>query len=107
MVWGMIRQAAIIRAEGEAEAASLISKAIAEFGSALIEIRRIDVSPFCNYYSASSSSCYCNRNPFNPRRFAVASVALMFVPCHHSILIYPSAHRLPEKLQILSPSLAM
>jgi hypothetical protein len=34
----------VIRAEGEAEAATKISKAIAECGGALIEIRRIDVS---------------------------------------------------------------
>jgi prohibitin 1 len=38
------RQAAIIRAEGEAEAAARISKSVADYGTALIEIRRIDVS---------------------------------------------------------------
>lgn len=37
-------QAVIIRAEGEAEAASKISKAVADYGSALIEIRRIDAA---------------------------------------------------------------
>ncbi|KAL7066510.1 putative prohibitin 1 [Cryptosporidium serpentis] len=36
------KQAAIIRAEGEALAAEMISKALAEFGSGLIKIRRLD-----------------------------------------------------------------
>ncbi|CAM9809171.1 unnamed protein product [Discosporangium mesarthrocarpum] len=38
------RQAAIIRAEGEAEAAMLISQAIKSFGVGLIEVRRIDTA---------------------------------------------------------------
>jgi len=38
------RKAVIIRAEGEAEAAAKISKAVADYGSALIEIRRIDAA---------------------------------------------------------------
>lgn len=38
------KRAAVIRAEGEAEAAELISKAIAAAGSGLIEVRRIDTA---------------------------------------------------------------
>lgn len=38
------RQASIIRAEGEAEAAELISKALRESGIGLIEVRRIDTA---------------------------------------------------------------
>lgn len=38
------RKAAIIRAEGEAEAAELISKAMATAGNGLIEVRRIDTA---------------------------------------------------------------
>jgi len=38
------RKAAIIRAEGEAEAALLISSAIVEAGNGLIEVRRIDTA---------------------------------------------------------------
>lgn len=38
------RKAAIIRAEGEAEAAELISKAMAAVGNALVEVRRIDAA---------------------------------------------------------------
>eukprot|EP00349_Pseudokeronopsis_sp_Brazil_P003495 CAMPEP_0202971986 /NCGR_PEP_ID=MMETSP1396-20130829/32289_1 /ASSEMBLY_ACC=CAM_ASM_000872 /TAXON_ID= /ORGANISM="Pseudokeronopsis sp., Strain Brazil" /LENGTH=278 /DNA_ID=CAMNT_0049701933 /DNA_START=41 /DNA_END=877 /DNA_ORIENTATION=+ len=38
------RKAAIIRAEGEAEAAELISKAMAQAGNGLIEVRRIDTA---------------------------------------------------------------
>lgn len=38
------RKAAIIRAEGEAEAAQLISKALQESGTGLIEVRRIDTA---------------------------------------------------------------
>ena len=38
------RRAAVIRAEGEAEAASLISKAIKAAGTGLIEVRRIDTA---------------------------------------------------------------
>ena len=38
------RKAAVIRAEGEAEAAELISKAIATAGTGLIEVRRIDTA---------------------------------------------------------------
>ena len=37
-------QAAIIEAEGEAEAATLISDALKESGPGVIEVRRIDVS---------------------------------------------------------------
>lgn len=37
-------QAAIIKAEGESESAQLISDATKEYGSAMIEIRRIEVS---------------------------------------------------------------
>jgi prohibitin 1 len=38
------RKAAIIRAEGEADAAELISKAMAKAGNGLIEVRRIDTA---------------------------------------------------------------
>lgn len=38
------KKAAIIRAEGEAEAALLISKALEDSGSGLIEVRRIDAA---------------------------------------------------------------
>lgn len=38
------RKAAVIRAEGEAEAASLISNAMVEAGTGLIEVRRIDTA---------------------------------------------------------------
>ena len=38
------RKAAVIRAEGEAEAAELISKAMASVGNALVEVRRIDAA---------------------------------------------------------------
>ncbi|EED21507.1 prohibitin complex subunit Phb1, putative [Talaromyces stipitatus ATCC 10500] len=38
------RQANVIRAEGEAESAEIISKAVAKAGTGLIEIRRIDAS---------------------------------------------------------------
>jgi hypothetical protein len=37
-------QAAIIYAEGEAEAATLISQAVKSAGSGMIEVKRIDVS---------------------------------------------------------------
>ena len=39
-----LAKAVVIRAEGEASAASLISKALATHGPGLIELRRIDVS---------------------------------------------------------------
>jgi hypothetical protein len=39
------RQAAVIRAEGEAEAAELISSALKTCGSGLIEVRFVCVSP--------------------------------------------------------------
>ena len=38
------KKAAIIRAEGEAEAAATISKALEQCGSGLIEVRRIDAA---------------------------------------------------------------
>jgi len=38
------KKAAIIRAEGEAEAATIISKALKECGTGLIEVRRIDAA---------------------------------------------------------------
>jgi prohibitin 1 len=38
------RKAAVIRAEGEAEAAELISKAMISAGNGLIEVRRIDTA---------------------------------------------------------------
>jgi prohibitin 1 len=38
------RKAAVIRAEGEAEGAELISKAVISAGNALIEVRRIDAA---------------------------------------------------------------
>jgi prohibitin 1 len=38
------RQANVIRAEGEAESADIISRAVAKAGSGLIEIRRIEAS---------------------------------------------------------------
>merc|ERR1719327_2540221 len=38
------RQASVIRAEGEAEAAKMISEALKEHGSGLIEVRRIDAA---------------------------------------------------------------
>ena len=42
-------QAAVIQAEGEAEAATLISDALKESGSGVIEVRRIDVSEYVNH----------------------------------------------------------
>lgn len=38
------KKAAVVRAEGEAEAAALISKAIKEHGTGLIEVRRLDAA---------------------------------------------------------------
>ena len=38
------KKAAVIRAEGESEAADLISKALAEHGMGVIEVRRIDAA---------------------------------------------------------------
>merc|ERR1712217_654862 len=38
------RQATVIRSEGEAEAAQMISDALREHGSGLIEVRRIDAA---------------------------------------------------------------
>ena len=38
------RQALVIRAEGDAEAASLVSKALADHGRGLLEIRRIETA---------------------------------------------------------------
>merc|ERR1712176_1107552 len=38
------RQATVIRSEGEAEAAKMISEALREHGSGLIEVRRIDAA---------------------------------------------------------------
>jgi len=38
------RQATIVRSEGEAEAAKMISQALREHGSGLIEVRRIDAA---------------------------------------------------------------
>merc|ERR1712060_167482 len=38
------RQATVIRSEGEAEAAQMISEALREHGSGLIEVRRIDAA---------------------------------------------------------------
>merc|ERR1712226_1234250 len=38
------RQATVIRSEGEAEAAKMISQALKEHGSGLIEVRRIDAA---------------------------------------------------------------
>lgn len=38
------RQAAVIRAEGESEAAKLISDATKSFGSGLLELRRIEAA---------------------------------------------------------------
>jgi len=38
------RQATVIRSEGEAEAAKMISEALREYGSGLIEVRRIDAA---------------------------------------------------------------
>eukprot|EP00913_Durusdinium_trenchii_P027775 g26044.t2 len=38
------RQATVIRSEGEAEAAKMISEALKEHGSGLIEVRRIDTA---------------------------------------------------------------
>merc|ERR1712070_639809 len=38
------RQATIIRSEGEAEAAKMISEALKEHGTGLIEVRRIDAA---------------------------------------------------------------
>merc|ERR1712063_58580 len=38
------RQATVIRSEGEAEAAKMISEALKEHGSGLIEMRRIDAA---------------------------------------------------------------
>ena len=41
---GCVAQAAIIYAEGEAEAATLISEAVKVGGNGMIEVKRIDVS---------------------------------------------------------------
>lgn len=38
------KKAAVVRAEGEAEAARLISEAIKQHGSGLIEVRRLDAA---------------------------------------------------------------
>merc|ERR1719376_901923 len=38
------RQATVVRAEGEADAAKMISEALKEHGSGLIEVRRIDAA---------------------------------------------------------------
>lgn len=38
------KNAAIIRAEGEAEAAKLINDSVKNYGSALLDVRRIEVS---------------------------------------------------------------
>merc|ERR1711897_62636 len=38
------RQATVVRSEGEAEAAKMISEALKEHGSGLIEVRRIDAA---------------------------------------------------------------
>merc|ERR1712039_913706 len=38
------RQATVIRSEGDAEAAKMISEALKEFGGGLIEVRRIDAA---------------------------------------------------------------
>merc|ERR1712176_427781 len=38
------RQATVIRSEGDAKAAKMISEALKEFGSGLIEVRRIDAA---------------------------------------------------------------
>ena len=38
------KKAAIIRAEGEAEAANLISESMKKFGTGLLEIRRIETA---------------------------------------------------------------
>ena len=38
------RQAAVIRAEGEAEAAQIVNAALIKSGSGLIEVRRIDTA---------------------------------------------------------------
>lgn len=48
------RLAAIIRAEGEAEAAELISAALKESGIGLIEVRRIDTAKEIAHTLASS-----------------------------------------------------
>ena len=41
-----VAQAAIIRAEGESEAAALISEALRANGSGMVEVKRIDVRSF-------------------------------------------------------------
>lgn len=48
------RKAAVIRAEGEAEAAILISKAMASAGNGLIEVRRIDTAKEVAHIVANS-----------------------------------------------------
>ena len=48
------RKAAVIRAEGEAEAAQLISKAMAAAGNGLIEVRRIDTAKDVAHIVANS-----------------------------------------------------
>lgn len=48
------RKAAVIRAEGEAEAALLISKAMASAGNGLIEVRRIDTAKDVAHIVANS-----------------------------------------------------
>ena len=66
------RRAVVIKAEGEAEAARMISKALKEHGSALIEVRRIDsmkeiVSTLCK------------------------SKNVMYIPSHSSFLLNSTA----------------
>lgn len=48
------RKAAVIRAEGEADAAMLISKAMASAGNGLIEVRRIDTAKEVAHIVANS-----------------------------------------------------
>ena len=71
-----LKQAAIIRAEGESEAAVLISQALAVNGTGLIEVRRIDVRsrlatmPTCDCVCLRLV-CLCTAEPDLVRAVAV------------------------------------
>ncbi len=57
------RQATVIRSEGEAEAASLISEALKEHGTGLIDMRRIDAArEIADTLSKSSNIMYLPGN---------------------------------------------
>jgi len=60
------RQATVIRSEGEAEAATLISQALKEHGSGLVEVRRIDAAKdIAETLSKSGNVMYLPNNGTN------------------------------------------